>query len=157
MDWFCLESQMAELTLTGISALQTRLRDIDRSIRDQMSQAMERDMEERVAERARNEFVPVAEGELRDSIRVESARVEQGRTETGQWTEGADLVVRVVAGGPNIEHTIAVHETPSEYDPPSWEGKVVQFTTGGHKYVERPLLEAENGMVQRIAEEVKLS
>lgn len=136
---------MAELTLTGISALQTRLRDIDRSMREKMSAAMERDMEERVAERARNEFVPVKEGELKDSIRVEKARVEQGRTETGQWTEGADLVVRVVAGGPEISHAVAVHETPSEFDPPTWEGKTVQFTRGGAKFLERPLLEAEKG------------
>lgn len=147
---------MAELTLTGISAIQSRLREIDRSIRSSMNSALEREAEA-IAERSRDEFVPVGEGALRDSIRVEKSRVEQGRTETGQWTEGADLVVRVIAGGPEIPHAVAAHETPSEFDPPSWEGKTVQFKTGGHKYLERPLLEAENGLASRIAKEVKLS
>lgn len=146
---------MADLTLTGISALQSRLRDIDRSIRDSMNSALEKEAEA-IAERSRNEFVPVGEGTLRDSIRVESARVEQGRTETGQWTEGADLVVRVVAGGPEISHAVSVHETPSEFDPPTWEGKTVQFTKGGSKFLERPLLEAENGLASRIAGGIKL-
>lgn len=147
---------MADLTLTGISALETRLRDIDRSIQNSMNSALEKEAEE-IARRSRDEFVPVGEGTLRDSIRVESARVEQGRTETGKWTEGADLVVRVIAGGPNIEHTVAVHEYPSEFNPPTWEGTEVQFRTGGPQFLLRPLLEAENGLVNRIAGEVKLS
>lgn len=147
---------MADLTLTGISALQSRLREIDQSIRSSMNSALEKEAEE-IARRSRDEFVPVGEGTLRDSIRVEKARVEQGRTEIGQWTEGADLVVRVVAGGPEISHAVSVHETPSEFDPPTWEGKTVQFTKGGSKFLERPLLEAENGLAARIAGGVKLS
>lgn len=147
---------MAEITLTGISALEARLKEIERSLRDDISAALEQEAEEKIAQRARDEFVPVADGELRDSIRVEKARVEQGRTESGQYTQGADLVVVITAGGPDIDYAVAVHETPSGFDPPTWEGKDVQFTVGGPKYVERPLMEAENGMAGRIAEKVKL-
>lgn len=147
---------MATLTLDGVSALNRRIREIEKSLRDSLSTAMEEEMEQKVAERARNEFVPVGLGKLRDSIHVEKARVEQGRTETGQYTERADLVVRVVAGSPDIDHAVSVHETPSEYDPPTWRGVDVKFKVGGAKYIEKPLLEAENGLAERLAGKMKL-
>ncbi len=145
---------MAGISITGISALSTRLRDIERSTRESLSTALESEVEEKVVKRSREEFVPVGKGELRDTIRLEKARVEQGRTETGQYTEGADLVVRVVAGGEGIDYAVAVHETPSEYDPPTWEGKNVEFKTGGSKYLERPLFEMENGLLSRLGKKV---
>lgn len=145
---------MAELELTGINEMGKRLKDIEKSLRDDLSNALETEMQERVVDRARDEFVPVGLGELRDSIRLDKARVEQGRTEKGQYTEGADLVVRVIAGGPGIDHAVSVHETPSQYDPPTWQGKDVKFKVGGSKYLEKPLLEAENGLLDRIGSKV---
>lgn len=148
---------MAEITIEGINALEGRLRDIERSMRDKLSTALESEMQEKVVERSRNEFVPIGEsGKLGDSIRLEKATVQQGRTEGGQYTEGADLVVSVVAGGDDIDYAVAIHEYPSEYNPPSWENVDVKFQVGGAKYVERPLLEAEDGLIDRLAEKVKL-
>jgi hypothetical protein len=54
------------------------------------------------------------------------------------------------------DYAVVVHETPSGFDPPTWQGKEVKFTRGGPKYLERPLMEAENGMIDRIAAKVKL-
>lgn len=146
---------MADFELTGISEINRRLKDIEKSMRDNLSTALEIEMQERVVDRAKNEFVPVGLGELKDSIRLVKAKVEQGRTETGQYTEGADLVVRVIAGGPGIDHAVSVHETPSQYDPPTWQGKDVKFRVGGSKYLERPLFEAENGLLERIGSKVE--
>jgi hypothetical protein len=148
---------MAEITLTGISQLEEKLRNIEKSMRDKLSLALESEMQEKVVDRAKNEFVPVGDsGKLRDSIRLEKARVQQGRTEGGQYTEGADLVVSVTAGGDGIDYAVAIHEYPSEYNPPTWENVDVQFRVGGAKYIERPLFEAENGLVDRLAGKVKL-
>lgn len=145
---------MADLELTGITEISKRLQDIEKSMRDNLSNALETEMQERVVDRAKNEYVPVGLGALRDSIRLDKAKVEQGRTEKGQYTEGADLVVRIIAGGPGIDHAVSIHETPSEYDPPTWQGKDVKFKVGGSKYLEKPLLEAENGLLDRIGSRV---
>jgi hypothetical protein len=39
------------------------------------------------------------------------------------------------------DYALAVHETASEHDPPSWRGKKVQFKTGSAKFLERPFRE----------------
>jgi hypothetical protein len=132
-----------------------KIRKLSKLMREQISTALEEEAEV-IAKRSREEFVPVDSGKLRDSIRVVSG-VEQGRSNKGQFTESADISVTITAGGPDVPHAVAVHETPSGFDPPTWEGKEIHFTTGGPKYLELPLLEAENGLIERIASKVKLS
>lgn len=148
---------MAEITIEGVTSFEERLRDIEKSLREKISSALESEMQEKVVNRARNEFVPVGDsGELGDSIRLEKAKIQQGRSERGQYTEGADLVVSVTAGGDGIDYAVAVHEYPSEYNPPSWENVDVKFRVGGAKYIEKPLFEAENDLLDRLAAKINL-
>lgn len=58
--------------------------------------------------------------------------------------EGKNVVVRVVAGGPDAPYAIAIHEHLSEHSPPTWvaaeeSGKGVRFQVGGPKFMERAL------------------
>lgn len=145
---------MADILITGVSGLEARLRSISANLRRSIESAIQEEAGN-IVKRAKDEFVPVDSGELRDSIRVEKSGISQGRDEGGRFTSEANMSISVVAGGPGIEYAVAVHETPSDYDPPTWEGKKVNFTKGGAKYLEKPLFEAENGMIERIAGKVK--
>ena len=53
-------------------------------------------------------------------------------------------------------HAVPVHETPSRHDPPSWRAAgVVNFTTGGPKYLEKPFRLAAATMAGDIAFEIR--
>ena len=54
--------------------------------------------------------------------------------ESRQTLDGPEATVGV--GGPAEAYALAVHEHPSEHDPPSWVGVDVQFVTGGPKFLE---------------------
>lgn len=99
--------------------------------------------------RSQHEFVPIDEGDLFNSGQI--TVVEEG--------QDIDKLEVVLSYGDEKTgaYALTVHETPSGYDPPTWKGKEVQFETGGPQYLSRPLLEAENGMIERIASHVKLS
>lgn len=143
------------LSVKTSSEIMAKIRKLSKLMRSQIETALVEEAEA-IAQRSKDEFVPVDSGKLRDSIQVISS-LEQGRSEKGQFTESADISVTISAGGPDVPHAVAVHETPSDHDPPTWEGKEIKFTRGGPKYLERPLLEAENGLIERIAAKVKLS
>lgn len=70
---------------------------------------------------------------------------------------GDDFEVTLVYGGAAAPYAIAVHENPSSHDPPSWQGKTIEFNPPGHgqKYLERPLMDAVPGMAGRIAARIK--
>jgi hypothetical protein len=89
-------------------------------------------------------LVPVDLGALRNTGTVFPPEV-----------RGATIVVEMGYGGPAVTYAIAVHETPSKYDPPSWRGKSVHFTVGGPKYLEKPTLEAIPGMDARLAADMR--
>lgn len=138
------------------SEISAKMRELSKLMKQQIEQALVEEAEA-IVRRIKDEgLVPKDTGLLEDSIKVVSG-LEQGRSEKGQFTSSADISVTISAGGPDVPHAVAVHETPSGFDPPTWEGKEVHFTRGGPKYLERPLLEAENGLVQRIAAKVRLS
>ncbi len=100
---------------------------------------------EKISGRAKDEFVPVDKGPLRSSIHV-----------TEVVRKLFKLTVSIVAGGVAEAYAVAVHETPSKFDPPPWRGKVVKFTRGGAKFIFRPMMLAIPGMSQRIANRIKL-
>lgn len=104
---------------------------------------------EEIMDRSKREFVPIREGDLFNSAKVSV-------NETGQDIDKLEVVLSY-GDEKTGAYALTVHETPSGYDPPTWEGKQVQFTTGGPKYLEKPLFEAENGMIDRIAEKIKLT
>jgi hypothetical protein len=93
--------------------------------------------------RAKTEFVPKNLSTLMLSGFVNNA-IRQGK----------DISVTMGFGGDAKAYALTVHETPSQYDPPSWKGKTVSFKRGGRKYLERPLMEATQGMSDRIAKKV---
>lgn len=102
-----------------------------------------------IMKRSNEEFAPRDEGDL---------IAESGVTliEDGQDIDKLQVVLHY-GGEKTNAYAISTHETPSGYDPPTWKGKEVQFKTGQSKYLERPLFEAEDGMIDRIAGHVKLS
>ena len=88
--------------------------------------------------------VPVASGDLRDSGAISDPTPEDN-----------GIAIHLTFGdAKTAPYAIAVHEHPSPADPPSWRhtksGQVV-FTTGGPKFLERPVRDAQAGMLERIA------
>jgi hypothetical protein len=102
-----------------------------------------------IMKRSNDEFAPRDEGDL---IAESGVTLE----EDGENIESLKVTLHY-GGEKTNSYAIPTHETPSGFDPPTWKGKEIRFTTGGAKYLERPLLEAENGMIERIASKVKLS
>lgn len=97
---------------------------------------------------------PVASdgGELRASGQVH-APVRKGR----------NISVTLSYGGAASAYAIAVHETPSDYDPPSWrsmyaQGGEIDWTSEGTgpKFLERPINEAQATLAADIASDVNL-
>ena len=48
------------------------------------------------------------------------------------------------------KYAVAVHETPSEHDPPSWVGKTITFNVGGPKFLENAMKKASKGFGRRL-------
>ncbi len=141
---------MADFTLRGVTNLERRIKEIDRSTRENLSQTALEEAEA-IAERSRTEFVPIDSGNLASTIKVISGEVVQGRSSLGQFTEGSAIEVRVIAGDDSTPQALAIHEHPSPHSPPSWEGVDVKFNHGGPKYLEQPLNESIGGMVERMS------
>lgn len=101
---------------------------------------------ERIMTESKEHHVPVDLGDLRNSGHVQKPR-----------REGHTIVIDLAYGGEAAAYALAVHETPSKHDPPSWVGKRVRFSPAGHgaKYLERPLMAAVPGMAKRIAEDLE--
>lgn len=148
---------MPEFSLRGVSDMRSKLTDISREKRDKLSTAAEEEAEA-IVSRSRDEFVPVKEGELRDTIRAVKGSLSQGRDTLGQFTSGSDIEVIITAGNENTPQALAVHEHPSRHDPSSWEGVQVQFHPSGRgpKFLERPLLDAVSGMAERAGRKVAI-
>jgi hypothetical protein len=146
---------MATFEFRNITDFQRKLRSLSADLRSRAESAIDEEAD-MIVERAKNEFVPVKSGKLRDSIKKVEGRLAQGRDTRGQFTSGSDIEIAITAGGDDIPHAIAVHETPSPRDPPTWEGKNVNFRVGGSKYLELPLRQAEKGMNSRIGRKLKI-
>ena len=95
---------------------------------------------------------PVASdgGQLRASGRV-ALPVRDGRKISVQMSYGP------------MAYAIAVHETPSEHDPPSWQvmyenGEMIEWTSAGTgpKFLEGPINEAMPTLAKDIADDVHL-
>lgn len=146
---------MSDFTLRGVADLERNLTDISRQARENLSNAALEEAEA-IAERSRNEFVPVESGNLASTIKVVSGELAQGRNERGQFTSGSAIEVRVIAGDESTPQALAIHEHPSPHDPPSWEGVNVKFQPSGRgpKYLELPLNESIGGMAERMGDKV---
>ena len=61
-------------------------------------------------------------------------------------------------GGAASAYALAVHEHPSEYSPPSWEGKIINWNAygSGPKFLESAVNDAVPGFGQRIRRHLTL-
>ncbi len=83
-------------------------------------------------------------------VPVDSANLKLSITVTKPKIRGTTVTTFVGAGGAAQAYALAVHETPSQYDPPTWVGKQVKFRIGGPKFIEKPTHEAEKGYGRRL-------
>jgi hypothetical protein len=141
---------MASFTLSGVEQLQRRIRDIERQMKNGASSILEKEVAEKIKDRAK-EYCPERSGKLVDSIVVVKSGVEQGRESSGRFNEQAVARVSIQAGNDETPHALAVHEHPSRYSPPSWDGVEVKFTKGGPKFLERALNEHEGEMLKALS------
>lgn len=127
--------------LTGQDEMRRRLETIAKKVPDRIAEALNVEAEKISTDSARN-YVPVREGVLRASRYVRNPEI-----------KGREISVEIGYGGAASAYAIAIHEHPSRYDPPSWEGVTVGFSPRGRgpKYLERPLKEAVKGMAERLA------
>jgi len=97
---------------------------------------------EYIMTRSKRDHVPVDLGALKSSGHVQKPVAAAGVTS-----------VKLVYGGSSAPYALAIHEHPSEYSPPSWEGVPVVFNPPGRgpKYLEKPFMAAITGMSERIA------
>jgi hypothetical protein len=60
--------------------------------------------------------------------------------------------------GESRDYALPLHEHPSASSPPTWNGVALTFTKPGtgEKYLERPLFKAIDGMVNRLAADIKI-
>lgn len=139
---------MSSLTLTGFMELQRRLRNIPSDMRKRAESALAIEAE---TVRARAyDLCPKDTGALANSIRIDHSSIVQGRDSIGQFTSAADTSISIVVGGPDAPHAIAVHEYPSEHNPPTWNGVTVTFDNGEPKFLEKALFERAKGLARRV-------
>ena len=79
---------------------------------------------------------PVDLGPLHASGHVKDPKTKRGKTE--------------VILGYGTKYAVAVHETPSKHDPPSWVGKTITFNVGGPKFLEKAMKKAAKGFGGRM-------
>jgi hypothetical protein len=132
--------------LTGLDNVLDKMKSILKAP-DEIGGILYREGEYIMSDSKKN-YVPVDLGALKTSGHVNSPD-----------KDGDNIRVDMVYGGPAAAYAIAVHEHPSEHSPPSWEGKVIEFSPKdgkhGAKYLERPFNEAQKGMQQRLATEIE--
>jgi len=129
------------LNLKGIRKMKDDLTRLRSLLRSSIETSLE-DEASSILQNSKDNYVPVASGELRDS----------GEISAVEWSGGvATITIRYTA-----RHAVPVHENPSQHDPPTWEGKQIEWHPSGRgpKYLEMPLREAEKGMMDRIGERV---
>lgn len=131
----------------GIPEMLAKVAQFERAFPDHVAQALR--VETEVAARKVKRRTPVAPdgGTLRASVHAE-----------GPFREGTKIFTLIVAGGPAIQYAIVVHEHPSEYDPPSWRGKEIEWNAAGTgpKFIESVLLELVPYLAANIARRINL-
>lgn len=93
---------------------------------------------------SKQNYVPIEEGELQSTGRVEEIESGPGL--------GAEIQLIYGDGGPSSAYAIAIHEHLSAASPPSWQNTTVRFTRGGPKYLELPLMKHMEDMPAVVGE-----
>jgi hypothetical protein len=118
--------------LQGVEAMRRRLRDLARSIPNEVARALYQEAQIELGEIKRR--TPVDTNALRASEMVERPVV-----------EGRDISVRLVAGGPSAPYALFVHEDLEAFHP-----------VGQAKYMESVLMESAPHIARRIASRIDL-
>jgi hypothetical protein len=71
------------------------------------------------------------------------------RTAGGQFGKGS-VEVAYGKSGPASNYAHVVHNTPSPSDPPTWQGKTVQFKSGQPRFLEIPFRESVSTLYYRL-------
>lgn len=141
------------LNLKGVEEMARKIEAVADEFPDKVESALYIEAE-LIATDAKENYVPVDIGTLKNDIRVDT------RTGLlGQAKSGADIEVIIHAGGgASRPYALSVHEHPSPHDPPAWQGAEVTFSPDGRgpKYISKPLNKAVSGMAQRIASRLDL-
>jgi hypothetical protein len=94
----------------------------------------------------------------RDHVPVDLGPLRASGTVGDVTRRGKTLSVPMQFGGASAPYALAVHEHPSDHSPPTWEGKVIEFSpTGrGPKYLEQPMRDAQPELPKRLAAHLDL-
>lgn len=137
-----------EFELKGLSQMVGKLNKLSDSQRKVIESYCVQFCEEVLADSKQN-YVPVKHGVLRNSGHV--------KNESKKSTKLNQVSIKITFGGVARAYAISVHETPSQFDPPSWRGKTVKFRIGGSKYLEKPFMQKaddfDTGLAKVIREE----
>jgi hypothetical protein len=133
-------------TLKGVKELTKKLREVTRDLEKQQMKALKIEGE-RIMTDSKQNYVPVDKGTLRSSGIV-SDPVKEGDT----------ISISLGYGGAAAAYATALHEYPSDANPPTWNGQPLTFSKPGTgpKFLELPLMKAVDGMTERLAEHIKL-
>lgn len=123
---------MSDVQILGEAKLLAALELIKHSLPEKTNAALYRKGEE-IMKLAKEKYVPVDLGALRASGYVK------------RYTEGKTFAVELGFGGPSAPYALIQHEN-MQYN----------HTTGGPKYLERPVMEQADSIPRDIAREVKL-
>lgn len=96
---------------------------------------------------SKEKYVPVDLGPLKASGKVHPPKY-----------AGRSCTVELSYGDASMAYALAVHEHPSKYSPPSWQGVQVKFSPSGTgpKYLERPLMAAIPTLPAALARDLNL-
>ena len=120
----------------GLDKFQRFLRDTPKMVRRDVEAALNQEGENIMGDSKENTPVALDGGTLRASGHVKPPKTRRGKTE--------------VTLGYGTVYAVAVHETPSKHDPPSWVGKTITFNVGGPKFLENAMKKAAKGFGGRL-------
>lgn len=133
-----------------MKGLQEILRNLDKIQKDLEKKQLRalKNEAKRIMTDSREHYAPEDRGDL----------IEEGTvSEPVRTSDGFEIAMSY--GGPKSnDYAVALHEHPSRSSPPTWKGVALEFTKPGtgEKYLERPLMKAIDGMVERLAEDIKI-
>lgn len=135
-------------SLKGADAMMEKLRAVSPRMRTRLLAAVRQEAEE-IMQTSKDEYVPVDEGDLQASGRVDVEHDVDGVRATLSY-----------GGGKLDGRALAIHEHPSKHSPPSWsrirakggQFRKVRFSPDGRgpKYLEKPIKDASGGYLSRI-------
>ena len=138
-----MAQKVVDFRVVGIEVVKANLQKMSARLAIKGEEAMTEEANA-VLEDSKANYVPKKDRDIEKSGKVVT-----------NW-KGRTFSAYVQFGGPKAPHALAVHEHPSMHSPPSWNGKIINFKTGGTKYLSRPLSKAKSGMSGRLARKMKV-